>query len=153
MKIRKSLILTYMRFETSMAALTAVPAITWLVLSPFLVETPRYTLIEKHHDDKARKDLIKLRGTDEIDDELQELEKESLSEENAEVMPLTQLFTDKTLRWQLIIVLVGQLGQQLGGKDIGYELYSLGALSCRHWNKFKDDLKIDSKIYYSCCSS
>lgn len=68
-------------------SITAVPAILWLVLSPLLVETPRYTLIEKHMEDQARKDLVKLRGTDAIDEEIKELEQEALKqqEDNVEV--------------------------------------------------------------------
>ena len=68
-------------------SLTAVPAILWLILSPLLVETPRYTLIEKHMEDQARKDLVKLRGTDVIDEEIKELEQEALKqqEDNVEV--------------------------------------------------------------------
>ena len=85
-------------------------------MSPMTVESPRYTLIEKHRDDQARKDLMKLRGTDNIEVELQELEKEALSDTNQEVMSVLELFKDQTLRWQIIVVVVGQIGQQLGGK-------------------------------------
>jgi len=98
-------------------SLTAVPAILWLILSPLLVETPRYTLIEKHMEDQARKDLVKLRGTDAIDEEIKELEQEALKqqEDNVEVMSVMELFKDQSLRWQLIVCIVGQIGQQLSG--------------------------------------
>ena len=79
------------------------------------ISAQRYNLIEKGRDDQARRDLTKLRGTDEIEDELQELEKEALQDTNQDVMSFIDIFRDRSLRWQIIVVSVGQIGQQLGG--------------------------------------
>ena len=92
-----------------------VPALIWFLWSPKMVESPRYSLIEKSRDDQARKDLMKLRGTDDIEDELKELEEEALKSQGQETMSILELLKDKTSRWQLIVVSVGQIGQQLSG--------------------------------------
>jgi len=96
-------------------ALTAVPAILWLIASPKMVETPRYTLLERDDRDQAEKDLKLLRGTD-VKEEMDEMEADSGEDEaDVEQMTVIQLFTDKTVRWQIIIIIVSQMGQQLCG--------------------------------------
>jgi len=80
-----------------------------------MVETPRYTLLEREDRDQAEKDLKLLRGTD-VKEEMDEMEADS-GEDDADVEQMTviQLFTDKTVRWQIIIIIVSQMGQQLCG--------------------------------------
>ena len=87
----------------------------WLVLSSKIIESPRYTLLEKHDRKQAESDLQKIRSGN-VEDELKELQ-EGQSNEKSDVkqMSVAQLFTDKTVRWQLIIVAVSQMGQQLCG--------------------------------------
>merc|ERR1712241_596665 len=96
-------------------ALTAVPAILWLICSPKMVETPRYTLLEKHDRDQAESDLKRLRKGD-VKEELDQIE-ESKADPGATVeqMSVVQLFTDKSVRWQITIIIVSQMAQQLSG--------------------------------------
>jgi len=101
-------------------ALGSIPCIIWILYSPKMVESPRYTLIEKNNSEQAQEDLRKLRGVDDVSAELAELEAEAekLKAEQSEDddgMTVMELFTDPSLRWQLLIVCVAQMGQQLSG--------------------------------------
>ena len=85
-----------------------------------MVESPRYTLIEKNNSEQAQEDLRKLRGVDDVSGELAELEEEAakLKAEQSDEddgMTVLELFQDPTLRWQLMIVCIAQAGQQLSG--------------------------------------
>ena len=101
-------------------ALGSIPCIIWILYSPKMVESPRYTLIEKNNSEQAQEDLRKLRGVDDVSGELAELEEEAakLKAEQSDEddgMTVLELFQDPTLRWQLMIVCIAQAGQQLSG--------------------------------------
>ena len=96
-------------------ALTGIPAALWLILSPKMVETPRYTLLERGDREQAESDLRKLRGSD-VKEELDEMEDSKSSQtDNTEQMSVGQLFTNKSVRWQITIIIVSQMAQQLSG--------------------------------------
>lgn len=59
--------------------------------------------------------LVKLRGTDNIASEMDEMQNEADSEISVGQMSIAQLFKDHTVRWQLIIVLSIMVAQQLSG--------------------------------------
>ena len=59
--------------------------------------------------------LVKLRGTDNVISEMDDMRREAESEQAAGQMTIVQLFRDKTVRWQLISVLVLMVCQQLSG--------------------------------------
>ena len=96
-----------------------------------MVETPRYTLLERDDRDQAEKDLKLLRGTD-VKEEMDEMEADS-GEDEADVdqMTVIQLFTDKTVRWQIIIIIVSQMGQQLCGINavVWYQYHNIVSLN------------------------
>ena len=101
-------------------ALGSIPCIIWILYSPKMVESPRYTLIEKNNSEQAQEDLRKLRGVEDVSAELAELEDEAAKlkaeqSEDDDGMTVMELFKDPSLRWQLIIVCVAQMGQQLSG--------------------------------------
>ena len=58
-------------------ALGSIPCIVWILYSPKMVESPRYTLIEKNNSEQAQEDLRKLRGVEDVSGELAELEEEA----------------------------------------------------------------------------
>ena len=58
-------------------ALGSIPCIIWILYSPKMVESPRYTLIEKNNTEQAQEDLRKLRGVEDVSAELAELEEEA----------------------------------------------------------------------------
>ncbi|CBY11677.1 unnamed protein product [Oikopleura dioica] len=96
-------------------ALTGVPAIIWIALMGLSYESPRYLYLEKNDATNAARVLKKVRGTDDVEDELDEMKAEhekSLSEEN---MSIGALFTSKDVRWQLISIAAMMIAQQMSG--------------------------------------
>ena len=93
-----------------------LPAVLFLILSPKILESPRYTLLEKHDENQAELDLQKLRKGN-VKDEFENLKNDQM-EVPTDVKSKTvfELFTDKSVRWQIIIIIVCQMGQQLCGK-------------------------------------
>ncbi|KAM9034683.1 LOW QUALITY PROTEIN: solute carrier family 2, facilitated glucose transporter member 7 [Sarcophilus harrisii] len=82
---------------------------------PFFPESPRYTLIQKGDEDQARKALRKLRGWEDVKNEMEEMRLEAQSEKAEGRLSVINLFTFKPLRWQLISIIVLMAGQQLSG--------------------------------------
>nr|XP_016854770.1 PREDICTED: solute carrier family 2, facilitated glucose transporter member 5 [Anolis carolinensis] len=100
--------------------LTGVPAALQLLTLPFFPESPRYLLIQKGDEDGARKALKKLRGWDDVDDEMEEMWQEDQAEKAEGRMSVFTLFTYRGLRWQLISIIVMMMGQQLSGVNAIY---------------------------------
>lgn len=69
--------------------------------------------------------LQKLRGWDDVDDEIKEMLQEDRSEKEEGQFTVFSLCTFRGLRWQLISIIVMMMGQQLSGingvsgKDVG----------------------------------
>uniref|UniRef100_A0A8D2KUX4 Solute carrier family 2, facilitated glucose transporter member 5 n=2 Tax=Varanus komodoensis TaxID=61221 RepID=A0A8D2KUX4_VARKO len=100
--------------------LTGVPAALQLILLPFFPESPRYLLIQKGDEEGARAALRKLRGRDNVEDEMEEMRQEDLVEKAEGRMSVLTLFTYQGLRWQLISIIVLMMGQQLSGVNAVY---------------------------------
>ncbi|XP_067329073.1 solute carrier family 2, facilitated glucose transporter member 5-like [Anolis sagrei] len=100
--------------------LTGVPAALQLLTLPFFPESPRYLLIQKGDEAGARKALKKLRGWDDVDDEMEEMFQEDQAEKAEGRMSVLTLFTYRGLRWQLISIIVMMMGQQLSGVNAIY---------------------------------
>ncbi|XP_039223732.1 solute carrier family 2, facilitated glucose transporter member 5-like [Crotalus tigris] len=101
-------------------ALTGVPAALQLFLLPFFPESPRYLLIQKGDEEGARTALRKLRGSDDVEDEMEEMRQEDQAEKAEGRMSVLTLFTYPGLRWQLISIVVMMMGQQLSGVNAVY---------------------------------
>uniref|UniRef100_A0A4W3GLR2 Solute carrier family 2, facilitated glucose transporter member 5 n=1 Tax=Callorhinchus milii TaxID=7868 RepID=A0A4W3GLR2_CALMI len=63
-----------------MLAMTGIPAILQVILLPLLPESPRFLLIQKGSIDKARAALQRLRGYDNVENEIEEMQLEDQSE-------------------------------------------------------------------------
>uniref|UniRef100_F6RVS1 Solute carrier family 2, facilitated glucose transporter member 5 n=1 Tax=Monodelphis domestica TaxID=13616 RepID=F6RVS1_MONDO len=96
-------------------AITGIPAVLQLLSLPLFPESPRYTLIQKGDEEQARKDLRKLRGWEDVEEEMDEMRVEDQSEKAEGRLSVLNLFTFKPLRWQLISIIVLMAGQQLSG--------------------------------------
>ncbi|KAM6174146.1 solute carrier family 2, facilitated glucose transporter member 5 [Erethizon dorsatum] len=101
-------------------ALTGVPAALQLLLLPFFPESPRYLLIQKRDEDAARKALRRLRGWDDVAKDMEEIRQEDQAEKAAGSISVWKLFRLRSLRWQLISVMVLMGGQQLSGVNAIY---------------------------------
>ncbi|KFP87787.1 Solute carrier family 2, facilitated glucose transporter member 5, partial [Acanthisitta chloris] len=95
--------------------LTGIPSLIQLLILPFFPESPRYLLIQKGNEEQARKALQKLRGCDDVDDEIEEMYQEDRSEKEEGQFSVLSLCTFRGLRWQLISIIVMMMGQQLSG--------------------------------------
>uniref|UniRef100_A0A8D2CMC3 Solute carrier family 2, facilitated glucose transporter member 5 n=1 Tax=Sciurus vulgaris TaxID=55149 RepID=A0A8D2CMC3_SCIVU len=101
-------------------ALTGVPAALQVLLLPFFPESPRYLLIQKKNEDAARKALRRLRGWDDVGQEVEEIRREDEAERAQGFISVWKLFRLKSLRWQLISIIVLMAGQQLSGVNAIY---------------------------------
>ncbi|KFZ62511.1 Solute carrier family 2, facilitated glucose transporter member 5, partial [Podiceps cristatus] len=95
--------------------LTGIPSLVQLLTLPFFPESPRYLLIQKGNEEQARQALQKLRGWDNVDDEIEEMRQEDRSEKEEGHFSVLSLCTFRGLRWQLISIIVMMMGQQLSG--------------------------------------
>ncbi|KAK7128856.1 hypothetical protein R3I94_017173 [Phoxinus phoxinus] len=119
-----------------MLGLTGIPAAIELLLLPFFPESPRYMLIQKGDEKTARKDLQRLRGWEDVDEELSEMHVEDQSERAEGRLSLLNLFTFRSLRWQLLSVIFMNMGQQLSGVNAIYyyadSIYSSAGVKEEH---------------------
>ncbi|XP_042083356.1 solute carrier family 2, facilitated glucose transporter member 5 [Haplochromis burtoni] len=105
---------------TLMLGLTGIPAAIQLLLLPFFPESPRYMLIQNGDEKKATKALQRLRGWDDVDSELLEMRQEDQSEKAEGHLSVFSLLSQRSLRWQLISIVVMNMGQQLSGVNAIY---------------------------------
>ncbi|XP_036901210.1 solute carrier family 2, facilitated glucose transporter member 5 isoform X2 [Sturnira hondurensis] len=101
-------------------AVTGIPAVMQLLLLPFFPESPRYLLTKKKDQTAARKALQRLRGWDEVDAEMEEIRQEDEAERAAGSISVVKLFKLKSLRWQVISIIILMAGQQLSGVNAIY---------------------------------
>lgn len=100
-------------------ALPLIPAIlNFFLLLLFFPETPRELFLTHRDVGNARRALQLLRNDLDVNDELQEIYKESTKSEDNEKTTLGKLFTKSSLRWPLITSLVLQMSQQFCGTFI-----------------------------------
>lgn len=95
--------------------LTGIPSLIQLLTLPFFPESPRYLLLHKGNEEQARKALQRLRGSEDVEDEIQEMYQEDQSEKEEGQFSVLSLCTFRGLRWQLISIIVMMAGQQLSG--------------------------------------
>lgn len=99
---------------------TGIPAAVQLLLLPFFPESPRYLLIQKKDPASAKKALKRLRGWDDVDAEMEEIRQEDEAEKAAGFISVVKLFQMRSLRWQVISVIILMGGQQLSGVNAIY---------------------------------
>lgn len=95
--------------------LAIVPSAVQFVMIIFAPESPRYLLLVAHDEEKSRIALAKIRGTSEIDDEINDMHVEDRAARQEEKFTIQDLFMIKALRQPLVIGVVMHLSQQLGG--------------------------------------
>ncbi|XP_078498432.1 solute carrier family 2, facilitated glucose transporter member 5-like isoform X1 [Lissotriton helveticus] len=101
-------------------ALTGIPAVLELLILPLFPESPRYTLIQKHNGERAKKALKRLRGFENVDNEIREMYLEDESEKAEGHLSVLNLCSFRALRWQLISIVIMNMGQQLSGINAIY---------------------------------
>lgn len=95
--------------------LAICPAILQLLLLPVCPESPRYLLITKQWEEEARKALRRLRASNQVEEDIEEMRAEERAQQAESRISMTELICSPTLRAPLIIGVVMQLSQQLSG--------------------------------------
>ncbi|KAJ8286040.1 hypothetical protein GJAV_G00033880 [Gymnothorax javanicus] len=99
---------------------TCVPAFLQLIILPWFPESPRYLLLDKGDDRACRKALIELHGGYNYQEEMEDMQKERSNTLGAQAMKPWEVFTDRSVRRQLITVIVLNAAQQLNGINAIY---------------------------------
>ncbi|XP_078110276.1 solute carrier family 2, facilitated glucose transporter member 1-like [Sander vitreus] len=104
---------------------TLLPSVLQCVLLPLCPESPRYVLINLNDESKARSILVKLRGTDEVSDDMQEMKEESQQMMREKTVTIPELFRSPAYRQPIFVAIMLQLSQQLSGINAVF-YYSTG---------------------------
>lgn len=96
-------------------ALTFLPSLLQTVCIPFMPRSPRFLLLDCHQEDSARNVLVKLRGYDDVSGEMEEMRSEAESASKTKPLSVMQLFNERSVRWQLITIVLMMMAQQLSG--------------------------------------
>ncbi|KAG7519541.1 solute carrier family 2, facilitated glucose transporter member 1-like [Solea senegalensis] len=104
---------------------TLLPAVLQCVLLPFCPESPRYLLIDCNEESQARSILVKLRGTDDVSDDMQEMREECQQMKREKKVTILELFRSPTYRQPLFVGVMLQLSQQFSGINAVF-YYSTG---------------------------
>uniref|UniRef100_A0A3P9A5U4 Solute carrier family 2, facilitated glucose transporter member 5 n=1 Tax=Esox lucius TaxID=8010 RepID=A0A3P9A5U4_ESOLU len=98
-------------------SLVVIPTFIQLMLLPWFPESPRYLLIEKHNVHATITALKWYRSKCNIQLEIEEMQEEQRSLSSMETVSVWQLLLDPCVRWQLLSVVVLNIGMQLSGID------------------------------------
>uniref|UniRef100_A0A7N6F966 Solute carrier family 2, facilitated glucose transporter member 5 n=1 Tax=Anabas testudineus TaxID=64144 RepID=A0A7N6F966_ANATE len=101
-------------------ASNAIPGFIQLLTLPWFPESPRYLLIDKGDKEACIIALRRLRGCEVENSELDELLEERAQVRGMKPRNPLELFTDRSVRWQLISVMVISSAMQLCGNDSIY---------------------------------
>lgn len=105
--------------------LAVCPAILQLILLPVCPESPRYLLITKQWEEEARKALRRLRASNQVEEDIEEMRAEERAQQAEATISMMELICSPTLRSPLIIGVVMQLSQQLSGINAVSQLSQL----------------------------
>ncbi|KAI9533163.1 Solute carrier 2, facilitated glucose transporter member 1 [Dissostichus eleginoides] len=106
-------------------ALTILPAILQSILLPFCPESPRYLLIVLNQEEEARKAMVRLRGCEDVSDDINEMKEEGMKMALEKKVTIPELFRSPNYRQPIIIAIILQLSQQLSGINAVF-YYSTG---------------------------
>ncbi|XP_070614368.1 solute carrier family 2, facilitated glucose transporter member 5-like [Erythrolamprus reginae] len=96
-------------------SVTGILATFQLFILPKFPESPRFLLIQRKNEEKARKVLRLLRAKDDVQEEIEELHQEDIAElEEKGLSPLNRL-SYQGLRRQMVSVIILMAGQQFTG--------------------------------------
>ncbi|XP_044577738.1 glucose transporter type 1 isoform X2 [Cotesia glomerata] len=95
--------------------LAVIPPIAQLLLLPICPESPRYLLITKQWEEEARRALRKLRASNQVEEDIEEMRAEERAQQAESTISMGELICSPTLRAPLVIGVVMQLSQQLSG--------------------------------------
>lgn len=101
-------------------ASNVVPALIQLTALPWFPESPRYLLIDRGDKESCISALQKLRGTNDLSAELEEMLAEQAAVKGQRAKNPWELFQNPGQRWQLVSIVVLSSAMQLCGNDSMY---------------------------------
>ncbi|XP_072271558.1 solute carrier family 2, facilitated glucose transporter member 11-like isoform X1 [Pyxicephalus adspersus] len=101
-------------------ATCAIPALLQLIFLPFFPESPRYLFIDRKDYYRCQKALKTFYGTNHYQMEMDDIQKESQALNGEKPKKILELFFDRSIKWQLISVIIANMGQQLSGINAIY---------------------------------
>ncbi|XP_061758401.1 solute carrier family 2, facilitated glucose transporter member 1-like [Nerophis ophidion] len=104
---------------------TLLPAVVQTILLPFCPESPRYLLINCNQESKANTVLVKLRGSDDVSEDMMEMKEESQQMMRETKVTIAELLRSPVYRQPIIVAVMLQLSQQLSGINAVF-YYSTG---------------------------
>ena len=96
-------------------AFIAVPSVIQCIILPFMPESPRYLLLSKCQYEKAKKELQKLRNTDDVEHEMKQIREEEQNNEAETKYSIWQLITSPKLRLSLVVCVALFLSDVMSG--------------------------------------
>ncbi|XP_030438504.1 solute carrier family 2, facilitated glucose transporter member 11-like [Gopherus evgoodei] len=96
------------------------PALAQLFFLPWFPESPRYLLIDRGDEMKCTKALKRFHGPLHYQEEMEDIQRECFALNGEKPKKPWQLFSDRSVKWQLITVIVMTMGQQLSGINAIY---------------------------------
>lgn len=94
---------------------TFIPALVQCCLLPICPESPRFLLINRNEESKAKSVLKKLRGMTDVSADMQEMKEESRQMMREKKVTIAELFRSPLYRQPIVIAIMLQLSQQLSG--------------------------------------
>ncbi|XP_008050306.1 solute carrier family 2, facilitated glucose transporter member 3-like [Carlito syrichta] len=104
---------------------TILPAVLQSVFLPFCPESPRFLLINRMEEEKAKRVLQQLWGTHDVSQDIQEMKDESVRMAQEKQVTVLELFRVPSYQQPIIISIILQLSQQLSGINAVF-YYSTG---------------------------
>ncbi|XP_029962682.1 solute carrier family 2 member 15a [Salarias fasciatus] len=98
-------------------AVIVIPTFFQLLFLPWFPESPRYLLIEKHNVHATITALKRYRSRCNIQTEIEEMQEEQRSLSSVDTLSVWTLLLDEGVRWQVLSVVVINIGMQLSGID------------------------------------
>uniref|UniRef100_A0A3Q2XE13 Solute carrier family 2, facilitated glucose transporter member 5 n=1 Tax=Hippocampus comes TaxID=109280 RepID=A0A3Q2XE13_HIPCM len=95
-------------------------ALFQLVSLPFLPESPKFLLLNQGDQQACEKALTRLWGNKDHSVEVEEMLEEKVALQNTQSRSVTELFRERSIRWQLITIIVTFLSLQLSGINAVY---------------------------------
>ncbi|XP_076308176.1 glucose transporter 1 isoform X3 [Tachypleus tridentatus] len=106
-------------------AIAIIPAVLQLCLLPLCPESPRFLLISKQQEFRAREGLKRLRNSSNIEKDIEEMKAEERANQYEVKITMMELIKNKKLQLPLLIGVIMQLSQQLSGINAVF-YYSTG---------------------------
>ncbi|XP_026508012.1 solute carrier family 2, facilitated glucose transporter member 1-like [Terrapene carolina triunguis] len=103
------------RWWPLMLSLSAIPAILQYLTLPFCPESPRYFIINCHEDELAARELQRLRGTQDVLEEIEEMKEEAAKLKGTEDVIMLRLFIVPSYKQPILIALILNASSQLSG--------------------------------------